>query len=532
MIKKLKYFIIALLSIIVMSGAALAVGISDFHVSNVGGSYKVFLTLNNNGSNDAYVPVYIGVDELGISKAMNNGNAYLVPADSSKTLIYDLSDVVDPSKLSVGSVYTLYAHIPGNSRSTNFLFGNEVSSGLGLMFKEVKIDGVDVNDYSDVNVDVGENVQITVIFQATQNYDDARLRAEIDGYEHGVLSDTTNVFKVVAGNVYKKTFTIHLPEDMNTERVYKLRIYGVSDLSGLTYKEYNLYVDAPRHNIQILDMITTPATGIEPGQNLIANVRLKNIGQNTENSIKVTVSIPALNVSESTYVSSLDRDTAVTTDDLLLYIPNNAKPGKYNVVVKVTYNGGFSNSEKDYSIYVSSPQKVGESGLIVSYKNYLNLESDKTYELDVVVANPGDKSVPVSISVVNPNWAAVDVEPTLRMIEGGSDAVFKVRITPYDDVYGNKSFTMLVKEGDRVVKTLDVDAQVNSGSYVATSGNTYSETGSGSGLTWNLGNIILAILLVIAVLIFLSIIAAIANKNNSEDDYQGGENNNNNEEYY
>jgi len=527
MIKKLKYLIIALMSIIVMSGAALAVGISDFHVSNTGGSYKVFLTLNNNGTSDAYVPVYIGVNELGLSKAMNNGNAYLIPADSSKTFIYDLSNVVDPSLLSVGSVYTLYVHVPGTSKSTNFLFGKEVSSGLGLMFKEVKIDGVAVNDYSNVDVKTGENLQITVAFQATQNYNDARLRAEIDGYEHGVLSDTTNVFKILAGNVYKKTFTINLPTDMNTERVYKLRIYGVSDLSGLTYKEYNVYVDAPRHDIQVLGMITTPATGIEPGQNIIANVRLKNIGQNAENSIKVTVSIPALNVSESTYVSSLDRNKAVTTDDLLLYIPNNAKPGKYNELVTVTYNGGYSTSEKEYSVDVSAPQNVAKKGLIVSYKNYLNLEAGKTYELNVVVANPNKESEPVSLSIVSPNWATVNVNPTLRMIEGGTDGVFKVMITPKSNARGNNSFAILVKEGGSVVKNLEVDSQIINNGYVLKSEST------GSGLTWSVGNVILAILLIIAVLIFLSFIAAIAKKNSEEDNnYNDNENNNNNEEYY
>ncbi len=506
---------------ILISAASAAVSINDFNIEKSGSGYNVIVSLENSLNSTDYTGLTFYIEELGVEKVMNNGNLYALSGNSTETKKFSLEDIVnDISLLKKGEVYNVKVQATYNNnvldeKTVSFLYGDDLAEeNLGLIFNKIEINGIEATTLSNVEVMAGDTLTLDMFFEATKNVEGARLRAEIDGYEHEVLTDTTEIFKIVDGTKYSKELTISLPEDMDSEEVYTLRIFGVGDLSGITYKEYRLYVNTDRHKIDILDFITTPSSGIEAGQNIIANVRLKNRGQFAEDSIKVTVSIPELGVSESSYVSALDKDESVTSDDMLLFVPQEAEAKEYDVEVSLTYNDGHTQSSKNFKLNVLPTIRESEKPLVVSFNNNLQLEAGKTKEFEVVIANPNDDSKPISLGVVENVWADVEVSPTLRMIEGGKDASFVVKVTPKEEVSGEKSIGLLIKEENRVIKEISIDTYVN-------------KVEKDEGFEYNIVNIVLAVLLVIAILILLSLIASLIRKNKDNDDNSSEE-----EEYY
>ncbi len=506
-------FVALLVSLLFLGVAAFAepIVISDFHIEKTATDYVVVLKLvNSNVSAGEYTDLSFYIPELGTTKDMG-----VQKVETEKILTYSLKEVTDNyDLLEAGKTYTLEAKVDDDSKEETFLYGSEPSEGsegLGIAMQKVEINGVDVTSLDELQVMNGDNLNVKLSFTATQNFDDARLMIMIEGYEHSPIVASTPVFSVREGVTYVKDLEVSLPADMDSEREYKLRILGANDLSGLTYKEYILYVDTERNRVDILDLITTPSSGIEPGQNVVANVRIKNRGQKNQESVKITVSIPDLGVTESSYVSSLEKGEAVTSDDMLLFIPEDAKPGTYPVIVTLTYNDGHTETKGEYQITVAAPKVETEKALLVSYKDNINLKEGVTKSISVIVANPNKDSKAISVVPSGVAWADVEVEPTLSMIKGGEDAVFTIKITPKAGVSGDKELHLLVKEENKIVKELSIS--------------TYVEPATTTIWTWT--NIVLAALLIIAIIIILSLIAAIVKRSVGEESEDNSE-----EEYY
>ena len=147
-----------------------------------------------------------------------------------------------------------------------------------------------------------------------------------------------------------------------------------------------------RHKVDVLDLVMTPSSGVEPGQNLVANVRMKNRGQKAQDSVKVTVNIDELGVSESSYVSNLESGETITSGDMLVMIPEEAAAKQYEVEVVLSYNDQHTTTTEKYTLNVLSPKTVQEQNLIVSFANNLDLSAGSANSFEIVVANPNDDS--------------------------------------------------------------------------------------------------------------------------------------------
>jgi len=355
----------------------------------------------------------------------------------------------------------------------------------------------------------GESLVISLRMSAQENFDDARLMAFVEGYEHSTLVASTEIFAVKNGISYVKTLTINLPTDMKSEKNYKLRIVGANDLSGLTYKDYTLYIDTQRDRVDVLDLVMTPSSGVEPGQNLVSNVRLKNRGQQSQESVKVTVEVSELGVKESSYLSNINPNEVATSDDMLLYVPEDAKAGEYVAKVTLSYNDGYTDSTKNYPFTVVSSKSFVEKSLLVSFKNNLDLTAGTAKTFDVVIANPNSASKPISLASVDNVWADVEVTPSLAMVKAGESTTFKVTVTPKTAVSGEKELALSVKDGAKSISEIKVST------YIAPS----------SGINWV--NVALALLLIIAIIILLALVVTIAKRRNNNDDDSSST-----EEYY
>ena len=212
------------------------------------------------------------------------------------------------------------------------------------------------------------------------------------------------------------------------------------------------------------------------------------------------------------YVSNLNSDEVVTSDDMLLFIPEDAQPKTHEVLVTLSYDDGYTSTTEKYTLNVVAPSIPIEEGLIVSFKNNVNLVAGQENTMRFVVANPNDESKPISLANIENVWSDVEVSPSLSMIQAGGDAEFVVTIVPKESISGEKELRFVVKEGAESVKELSV--------------NTYVEGGEDKSISWL--TIALIVLLALALVVLLALVVTIARRNSEEDE----EDVSTDEEYY
>lgn len=325
----------------------------------------------------------------------------------------------------------------------------------------------------------GQEVTVEIKMASKDFLDSVEIQGSIFGYEFNniePMTDSTKVFDMDPNTTYFKKLKLYLPTEVEEDN-YKLRLI-VSDRYGTTLvKDYNLRIDSPRHGFQIEDVVFNPGNYIQAGRALLATVRVQNKGENTENSVKVTVAIPDLGVSDSDFIDQVEFEDSETSEEMFLRIPSCAEPGDYTAVIEVRYNELRESVTEEAVITVtkgdacdallpedtpatpktvisvgatSQELTVGEAGVIYPLTVTNNGASSKTYTVSVQGAE---------------DFATVQINPVSTFILGkdGSQAVY-IYVTPLDNAAaGSRVFTVTVSDGEKVLKQVPLTANVVAG---------------------------------------------------------------------
>ena len=498
--------LVAMLASVGSTFAAASITVESLSVSEDNGDYIAVVALANpdlGGAGEEYTRLTFSIDELSIA---DETQIIEVLENTSRQLFKaNLKDIIsDFDSLEQGETYTLRvsSEVAGSEDVVSFLFGSERSSDSPVEVEKIEVNDIAVSSNDVLDVNNGDTLEVQLQVYAFETVDRARFEILVSGYEHKSLYAVSDEpIKLVAGTTRYVTLSIDLPDDMDNEEEYTLEIRGRDEVSGIS-EEYTLYVNTQRDRVDVLDFITTPSSGVEPGQTVIAEVRMKNRGQKDQESVRVNVAIPELGISESSYVSNLGRDEVVTSDDMLIFVPEEAAAGQYQVVVTLEYDEGYDESFSTFTMDVLSPRLVDRENLIVSFNNNVDLVAGESKSFNIVVANPNSQATPISLAALDAAWADVEVSPSLAMVQAGADATFTVSVTPKSAIAGEKDLVLSVKEGTNTAADLTV--------------NTYVEGSDELDMT----NIILAVLLVIAIIVLLALVVTIARRkgdNNPED---------------
>lgn len=341
------------------------------------------------------------------------------------------------------------------------------------------LDGVEVNGHKylatdetggpeKIEVRRGDTLNVEVFYHGIgTGTNDARASVELVGYEfdsNGEVRDTTGLFEIFAGAHSSKRLSVEIPEDIRATDDMKLRItLEDDDTTGFT-KVYHLRLEEQRHAVNTFDVILNPPGHVQPGQPLFVTARVENLGGTVEDSIKVTASIPALGVQASEFVDVLDTESnvrlddeerhirdAATTNDLLLMIPEDAKPGEYLLSVVVQYNRFHSKQEKILPIVIEGPtaSQTTQPRTLVSVDNAAQrAEAGKGVVFKVSVANleGAAKTYSAVVSGVG-SWASFRVDPLARTVAPDQTAEFNVYVSPADGApAGMNTFTVTVQD--------------------------------------------------------------------------------------
>jgi len=312
--------------------------------------------------------------------------------------------------------------------------------------ESVKINGDVFNNGDNLVVYRGDVLNFKVKLNTTSNDTNIELRADLIGYEHNnvdKISDSTGVFDMFAGETLYKTLSVTIPENAEKDE-YDLRLRLAGRTGASSEHTYRIKIKTDRHGLAIRDVLFSPAEEVLAGRALLSTVRVRNVGEKTEENIKVRVSIPSLGLSATNYIDEISPEESVETDEMYLRIPSCTDEGLYTVNIDVLYNDGYDKVSKQTVVKVAAdescaatPQQIVTPS--VPEKTIINVGSVEMsiaqgnyaiYPITVTNAGSSSKVYTFAIDGVS-GWANARVSPTNAVvISAGETKSIYLYVTP------------------------------------------------------------------------------------------------------
>jgi uncharacterized membrane protein len=350
---------------------------------------------------------------------------------------------------------------------------------------EVKINGDVAQNGDDLYVERGDDLVVRVTIDAASGaLTDAYLQAFISGYryayyEPNLISDFSKTFTLPEGNKRTIEMNLKVPMDMETKDA-KLRIvlFDENSASIITYN-YQLSINGAEDNnaVEIRDFFVSPSSTIEAGKPLSFKVKVKNFGLNDLDDLKVKVAIPELNIQTFETIDTLEKDETQSFEALVLRIPQDTKPGDYNVVATVEYDR-YQQVEQTLPITVIAAKGTPCSGDTCNNGGVLTTQTVVTMpaSVDVVAGTQGSvypilvenkgstsKTYVLSVSGVS-DWGTAVFEPSsVFVLKAGQSQTVYLRLTALKNAaLGDKVMKVTITAGDEM-KDTTVIASVKEG---------------------------------------------------------------------
>ena len=346
------------------------------------------------------------------------------------------------------------------------------ADSVPVTIDEVKING-DVFDLvgNELRGDLirDDELVVKVKINALEDDDNIVIKAEIDGLDHDEeqAEDETEPFSVREGRSYWKTLNLKLPARMDVDQ-YALRI----EVSNRNNDEVEviamLDVSTPRDAVAIKDVVFSPEGEVQAGRALLTNVRVKNIGEQDQEGVRVKISIPELGLSDSDWIDEVEAEDSVTSEELYMRIPQCAKAGEYEVIVTVEYDEGDEEVEQSETITVVEGdmcdvggEDKGQTVITVGsdVQDVVAGESGVVYP--VSLSNTGSVARTYQIAVQAGSWADVRVSPNVVVLDGKATKMVYVYVAANEDAApGEQTFGVEIKSGEEVLQEVVLSANV------------------------------------------------------------------------
>ena len=366
------------------------------------------------------------------------------------------------------------------------------ASAESFVIDRVFVNGIEV-DGDKAQVEIGQDVEVIVELTSGVNMTgnrDVKVRAEIDGYEHDTISDSSDTFTVSAASPsirYRKTLNLELPTDMDAG-TYTLYISAYDSVEKVE-KTFTLYIEPTRHLLEIIGIAVSPQPYIEAGQTATVKVRLENVGAKDEDNVKVVAAIEKLGVSDIEWIelveSEIYGDDEEDSQTAILYlpIPKDTLSGEYELAVGIAYNDEHDTQIVKTTLNVKGVEAKEEAstGTVpqtpVIEENPIDPSKELTLAFDttsqhtavgkevaykLTISNLASTARDITVTSAGAQlFADVRVDPSVLTIEGGSKADVYVYAKPKSDAELKVSqFTLRVMNEDKLYKELSLSLGV------------------------------------------------------------------------
>lgn len=357
-----------------------------------------------------------------------------------------------------------------------------------------------------------DELNVRIRLSAPVRVEDVVITAFISGYEFGEISDSVRIHRIDPGRALTTSLKLQLP-DLIDDGDYKLRLLVTDKNSDTLVQEYDIAVGLDEHNLVIDDVIFYESTTVRPGDSLYSLVRVRNRGSRDYDNVRVTVSVPELDIRTADFLNEVEAGDIKSSPELFMRVPLNAKPGSYEVVVDVDYHHQRTTT-KTYMIEVveeekaeaeapktvvsasTQPQRVSEGSTAVYPLTISNLGSDsKTYTLTIESAG---------------QWADFRIDPSnLVLLKGYEARTIYLHVTPNENAQESNVFVVTIDDGkDKSQVAFQTDV-------------TFVEEDTSFRRGLEIGLIVLVVLLVVIGLVVAFTRFAARDDDDEEDDEEG-----------
>jgi len=341
------------------------------------------------------------------------------------------------------------------------------SATVPVQIQEVYVNGKEVVGNEVRILERASDLEVEVKLLGTGDDDHITVEATIEtDKDSDEATAKTDTFRILNGKVVYKTLEIHLPERMDADEEYVLKIEVGNRRDDEVNKNIIVHVDPAKHAMKIKDVLFSPDNEVKAGRALITNVRVKNVGLQDEDSVKVTVSIPELGVTDSDYIDDLEEGDTTTSEDIWFRIPEDALSGEYTVEVAVEYDDGDEELVEEYSINVLG-EETAETGktLVVVSDVVQDVTAGGTGVVYPITLSNADKvSKTYTVTANAGSWATIKVTPNVVVLGPGETKIVYVDVAANEDAApGEQVFGIAIASGDAVLKEITLKANVLEG---------------------------------------------------------------------
>lgn len=347
---------------------------------------------------------------------------------------------------------------------------------ISVAWVKVNGDMIENGDTLRESFDRGDDLNIKVKVQALADVHDLSVEARIAGDEHYLISDFSDNIDFLENDTLDTIeLNLHIPEIMDVEEgdSYKLRITLTDRYSAGRQYNYNLKIMPQDHSVVVRDVFFSPQGQIQAGRALLSVVRLENLGETDEDSVRVTVSVPDLDVSATDYIDEVEQDDEVSSEELYMRIPLSAKPGMYDVVVSVDYDERTRQIQDVYQIQVlASPQAEaadedagtpGGKTVVTIGPESQNAPQGEAAVFPVTLNNQGktSKSYTVMVGGVEAFGSAQVSPSNVVVLSPGETKTVYVSVTVSPEAQlGAKTFSVEIRSGDKTLQSVPLSVNV------------------------------------------------------------------------
>jgi uncharacterized membrane protein len=385
---------------------------------------------------------------------------------------------------------------------------------MPVTVERVEVEGVELDPSGSTPIrevlDRGDELDVRVRLIGNQTVEDATLRVFIDGYKYETISDSVWIHEIEADRAYTEDFSIRLPSDLKDGEYILQVMLSNADRESLI-EEYDIEIARAEDLLAIDDVVFYDDLFAQPGEALYSIVRVENMGDDDQESVKVTMSVPALGIKTSDYMDKIEAEDSETSTELYVRVPMNARAGQYDVEIEVEYDKGYESVSEFYTLTVveaeSKPVVEEPKTLVSAAIEPQTIKVGSTGVYPITISNLGNSAKTYTITIQSAaDWGTFKVSPSnLLLLESKEAKTAYLYVTPNANADETNLFVVEINDGTeskQVALQADVSAQ---------------ETG-GFRRALEIGLIVLVVLLVIVGLIVAFTKLASNDDDDDEDD--------------
>ena len=319
-------------------------------------------------------------------------------------------------------------------------------------------------DLDEDNLNPGDVVELTIDLEnGLTDYEDVNVEARILDSNNERVGDRVeaDIGHLETDTDETVTMSMALPSDLDTG-VYTVEIVVTGDVESGSVVYQNVQLDAEtlnfdveRHDHSLTIDSVEHNSNAEAGDTYSVAVTVTNNGLNYEENVVITVSMAGTTTTSSVF--AIDEN-----DEIVQYFNLNVPSDAQNTeVLTVLVNGEDTSARYTANVNVGASATVSSAGLSATVDSVSkNIGSEGTAYM-ITLENNDDSTRIVTISVGGvQGWASTTITPATLTLAPGSIGVVSVYVTPSSSAEGTNAFTVYVSEGNQVISSVGLTANV------------------------------------------------------------------------